>query len=242
MYLNQRKIILPMNRSCISRPGKTRGVGMPQEYELAQFTRSMLNLHNSWNTSTTACSWSGVKCDKDERIIKIKWFERRISGEARWEYLPSYLNDLDVSSNQLEGSLDLTCLPSGLDRFDVSANMLSGSVTLHALPPLLKMIDLSDNRFSSDIDLTNLPPELYFFGISNNRCTGSLNFDSIPEKLDFLYLDGNDFDTEIDFSRFPTTLNGLFIQNNPKVRGVVSESVISSLKQYDWKGTEILEK
>ena len=133
-FLNYRTFVLTMNRSCISRPGKTRGVGMPQEYELAQFTRSMLNLHNSWNTSTTACNWSGVKCDKDERIIKLKWYERRISGKACWEYLPSHLKDVDVSSNQLEGSLDLTCLPSGLERFDVSKNGLSGSVTLHALP------------------------------------------------------------------------------------------------------------
>ena len=111
--------------SQIQRPAKVRGVGLPQEYELAQFISGIKNSHISWNTSTPACEWNGVICEDGKHVTNINWRERMLSGALRWNSLPRTVNKFSAAHNNHTGPVHLYVLPSHL----IDLNLLRNSFT-----------------------------------------------------------------------------------------------------------------
>lgn len=87
----------------------------------------------------------------------------------------SYLRDLNVSHNHLDGPLNnsLSSLPS-LSSLDLSGNNLSGYLPSLQELRFLTLLDLSDNEFEGDVSVFvgGLPASLYALDLSSNKLTG----------------------------------------------------------------------
>ena len=143
----------------IARAAKVSATNLPSEYDLVRLVRNIENPHTSWSTSTPACEWDGVSCNKEAEITGINWPSRKLTGELSFSYLPKTLHTLYAYVNKLSGELQfdtfpVTCMMRTLSLRD---NELSGPLDLTALPPKLKTLILSGNQFTGDVCLTKLP-------------------------------------------------------------------------------------
>eukprot|EP00906_Rhabdomonas_costata_P031644 RCo044674 len=126
--------------------------GTVPDVALADFrsTLSACDL-SSWTLSnTTACEGKrvGISCDTNGVVVGLD-----LSGGKCFGFLDEHaliplsqlpLQTLNLSSNRLEGLLDVSLLPQTLRNLSLSANPpLMGSLDLTALPPQLEVLDLS---------------------------------------------------------------------------------------------------
>ncbi|KAL8508144.1 hypothetical protein ACS0TY_018637 [Phlomoides rotata] len=150
-----------------------------------------------------------------------------ISGEVpRWVWNISYLRDLNMSHNQISGTIPDLSSASSIIVLDVGSNNLSGSVP--TLSPSMQVFKLSFNNFTGSISSICIYAacSLEWLDVSNNQLEGALPSDwanmkelvilnvnynilsgEIPHslgslsRLQTLHLRGNNFSGEL-----PTTL------------------------------------
>ena len=83
------------------------------------------------------------------------------SNEIATRYLPRYLIDFEVNTNQVYGTVDLGCLPAKIKRFILSSNRIFGNLNLTALPDSLCILDLSFNNIAQQtVYYGNLPSSI----------------------------------------------------------------------------------
>ncbi|KAM7474039.1 hypothetical protein LguiB_021282 [Lonicera macranthoides] len=151
------------------------------EMDQASLASLSLNISNlNWPSSADCCSWEGLECDGNDRVIRL-WLPRR---GLRGFISPSFsrltqLTQINLSHNCLSGRL-----PDGffsslttLQIVDLSFKCLSGPLLISdTLPIALQILDLSSNDFNGSIQSSFLWPamNLRSFNVSNNSFTGRI--------------------------------------------------------------------
>lgn len=169
-------------------------------------------------------------------VQKVELPNNNLSGELL-NYDFSYLFKLDLSQNNITGTIpNFNDLPN-LYSLNLSDNQLSGTIPNFQTIPLLNNLDLSANQLTGQIPNFTKLPKLNSLNLNSNNLSGNIpNFSSL-EWLQWLYLQDNElsgsipnFDKltaveEIDFSGnelsgsipnfdFLTSLGSLKLNNN----------------------------
>ncbi|XP_071734431.1 receptor-like protein EIX2 [Rutidosis leptorrhynchoides] len=134
-----------------------------------------------------------------------------------WDQLPLILKFLNLSSNELRGTLpDITSDFEYYPGLDLSNNRFEGRVPL--LPSKLASLNLSGNKFQGNLSfLCRIDGELTFIDLSNNSFSGSLSDDcwSQFQKLVILDLSNNNLSGKIPLSfRLLSQLEALYLRKN----------------------------
>jgi len=124
----------------------------------------------------TECGWYGVKCDAGgTTVTKILLPGLKLTGKLPGSLtgLPN-LGVLDVSNNQLIGSIPTIAGMASLFHFDVSNNRLTGSI-----PSLAGLKNLSEfwidaNDLTGPIPALSSLTNLTDFNVAGNKLSGSL--------------------------------------------------------------------
>ena len=163
------------------RPGRVKGVPLPQEFVLSRMLANIRNPSGSWVTNVPACSWFGVQCAPDGRVVGFDCERLRLKGSVRWESLPYALRRFNAHINHLNGEIDLTRLPQRLESLDASYNSFEGTIILTELPPTMTVLNLSANQLSGWVIFSSLPPGLKRLCLRANRMlSGEVEKKSLP--------------------------------------------------------------
>ena len=168
-----------------------------------------------------------VFCDGSQRVFNIEWNVMGLDGSINGTALPNKLQRLDLSNNQIKGSIPLglpsgiqdlyfnynqltgsipTVLPSGLQQFDLSFNQFTGNIPT-VLPSALQGLYLDNNQLNGSIP-TVLPSALQKIYANNNQLTGSIPT-ALPSGLLELDVDGNQLTGSIP--PFPSSITTIFL-------------------------------
>ena len=109
-----------------------------------------------------ACTWSGVKCDSDDRVRNIDWIgnECALDGSITFEMLPRQLHYLMFLEQKLTGEIDTSDLPEAIEFFWLQNCLFTGTVDLCHLPPKLRTFLVLNNNISGVTNVCNLPMKL----------------------------------------------------------------------------------
>ncbi|KAH0900586.1 hypothetical protein HID58_040089 [Brassica napus] len=182
-----------------------------------------LSLLQTWNYNhETPCSWRGVSCNNDSKVINLSLPNSHLLGSIHSDLgsLRS-LQSLDLSNNSFNGPLPVSLFNgTELRSLDLSGNMISGEVPasigdLHSLQTL----NLSDNALAGKlpanlVTLRNLTAvslrsnyfsgeipggwrDVQFLDLSSNLINGSLPPDFGGASLRYLNVSFNQISGEI---------------------------------------------
>nr|BAF01034.1 hypothetical protein [Arabidopsis thaliana] len=154
-----------------------------QGLALLSFKQSIQNQSDSvftnWNSSdSNPCSWQGVTCNYDMRVVSIRLPNKRLSGSLD----PSIgsllsLRHINLRDNDFQGKLPVELFGlKGLQSLVLSGNSFSGFVPeeIGSLKSLMTL-DLSENSFNGSISLSLIPcKKLKTLVLSKNSFSGDL--------------------------------------------------------------------
>ncbi len=159
---------------------------------------------NNWNVTNTPCSWTGVTCSGGE-VREVNRSGKSLVGSVPSSIVSlSALTILNLSNNQLSGSLP--SLPSSLQWVYFNQNLLTGSIP--SLHNGLTVVYLSGNQFSGSIP--SLPSGSTTISLSGNQLTGTIPV--LPSTLQYLSLSSNKLTGTIP--TLPSGLTVLLLDNN----------------------------
>ena len=150
------------------------------------------------------CIAAGILCSS-QRVTRIKWDNMGLDGVINGNAIPSTVTILDISHNQLSGSIPVL-LPNGLTSLNLKSNDLSGSIPT-ILPSGMTYLELSYNALTGVIPLS-LPSGLTALYLSGNQLTGSIP-SNLPNTLIYLRLDINKLSG--DLPPLPVTLQVVYL-------------------------------
>ncbi|KAK9036118.1 hypothetical protein V6N11_078134 [Hibiscus sabdariffa] len=137
-----------------------------------------LNLLSTWNSSSTHCSWYGVKCaDFSDKVTSLSLPDNGFSGE-----IPAVIGDLkflevlQLQANNFSGQIpvQISSLPS-LTVLNLSFNSFSGSIPDKLIGTSgLKVVDLSNNLLSGRISVDGGCEFLTHLRLSSNFLSGNI--------------------------------------------------------------------
>lgn len=137
------------------------------------------SVFTTWNSSdSNPCSWQGITCNKDLRVISIRLPSKNLSGSLH----PSIgtllsLRHINLRDNEFQGELPVELFaPEGLQSLVLSGNSFSGFVPeeIGRLKSLITL-DLSKNSFNGSIPLSLVQcKKLKTLVLSNNDFSGDL--------------------------------------------------------------------
>ncbi|XP_059302963.1 tyrosine-sulfated glycopeptide receptor 1 [Lycium ferocissimum] len=159
----------------------------------------------NWSNFTDCCTWEGVDCDDNGRVISLLLPSRSLFGSINPSIAKlSKLSQLSLSHNRFLGPLPDGFFESfsSLQIIDLSYNRLSGRLPISdRLPSPIQTVNLSSNHFNGTIPSSFLESaiNLESFDISNNSFSGSIpsficSYSAAIRVLDFSY---NDFRGQI---------------------------------------------
>ncbi|XP_027186406.1 uncharacterized protein [Cicer arietinum] len=148
-------------------------------------------------TSSYACSWSGIKCNKDSIVTSIDLSMKKLGGVLSGNQFSFFTNviHLNLSQNLFSGQLPTQIFNlTSLKTLDISRNNFSGQFPkgVHSLKNLV-VLDALSNSFSG-----TLPAEfselkyLKVLNLAGSYFRGSIPFEfGSFRSLEFLHLAGN---------------------------------------------------
>eukprot|EP00835_Amoeboradix_gromovi_P005009 NODE_433_length_8727_cov_0.399397.p1 type:complete len:913 gc:universal NODE_433_length_8727_cov_0.399397:5586-8324(+) len=136
--------------------------------------------------SRNCCSNAGVTCTAGQ-VNKIKWPNMGLNGTMDSKCMPKYLTSLDLSLNEITGSVP-NSMPSSLTNLTLHSNKLSDALPSD-LPLSLEYLDVSDNKIDGSIP-SALPTGLQWLLVNRNNLSGTLP-DTIPPGLIYLDVSSN---------------------------------------------------
>ncbi len=182
--------------------------------------------------TTDNANWPGVTTDSDGRVTQLRLPNNNLNGQILGTLNTlTKLTFLNLSNNQLSGTIpDLSELTS-LEQLYLSGNKLSGSIPDLSKLTSLRTLNLEYNELSGSIpDLSKLTSleQLY---LSNNQLSGSIPDLSKLTSLQRLRLNSNQLSGTIpDLSALADLLH-LYLHNN-RLSGEIPElSTLTSLQQ-----------
>eukprot|EP00543_Licmophora_paradoxa_P015241 CAMPEP_0202479720 /NCGR_PEP_ID=MMETSP1360-20130828/95131_1 /ASSEMBLY_ACC=CAM_ASM_000848 /TAXON_ID=515479 /ORGANISM="Licmophora paradoxa, Strain CCMP2313" /LENGTH=272 /DNA_ID=CAMNT_0049107063 /DNA_START=463 /DNA_END=1281 /DNA_ORIENTATION=+ len=212
--------------------------------------------NKGWLQHRLTCEWYGVSCSYLERICEIRLpnngvkgtlptqlgrmpflrvldisYNHEITGTLPIELIgnPSILlHEVDVSSNQLSGTIPDELLESGfVDRLNLSNNSIRGTIPSQiGRLYRLKRLSLDHNQLTGPIPSElGLLSNLEIFEIDSNRLTGTLPLElSHLSNLEQMDMSRNYFSGTVpSFIGYFPHLETLFLHKN-RIVGAVPES------------------
>ncbi|KAG9157630.1 hypothetical protein Leryth_014150 [Lithospermum erythrorhizon] len=168
----------------------------------------ILLVFHSWIPDNHVCNFTGIVCDRNEKVKEINLAEKNLSGTV---------------------SFDSLCSLELLERVSLGSNFLVGSISDHLMNcTSLKYLDLGFNSFSGNVPALSSLSKLKFLNLNLSGFTGAFPWKSLRNltNLTFLSLGDNLFD------RSPFPLEVLNLQNlywlylsNCSIEGQISESI-----------------
>lgn len=142
-------------------------------------------------TNCDPCSWSGVGCDANDRVITISLVENNLVGT---------LPDLDLPF---------------LERINIKQNTFTGAIPDFSNTPDLAFFIAYNNAFNAPIPDFGKIPKLQEFRVNNNDLTGTIpDFTNLPD-LAIFHCDGNELEGTIpDFTNLPNLTSFQCDRNN----------------------------
>ncbi|KAF8113640.1 hypothetical protein N665_0047s0046 [Sinapis alba] len=155
-----------------------------QGLALLSFTQALQktkdnSVFTNWNSSDlNPCSWQGIACNDDMRVVSIRLPNKNLSGSLH----PSIgtllsLRHINLRDNEFQGKLPVELFaPKGLQSLVISGNSFSGFVPeeIGKLKSLMTL-DLSKNSFNGSIPLSLIQcKKLKTLVLTNNNFSGDL--------------------------------------------------------------------
>ncbi|MEK7989369.1 MAG: leucine-rich repeat domain-containing protein, partial [Thiotrichaceae bacterium] len=129
--------------------------------------------NTGWKQTNTPCSWFGVDCS-DNSVAYLSLPNNKLVGEiTSFEKLS--VHTLDLSSNALQGSFPIFGTPSNLNYVDLGSNQLEGTVNVSNMT-MLSELDVSSNKLTTITGVETIPlmSYIYNFDISSNQIAGNI--------------------------------------------------------------------
>eukprot|EP00581_Thalassiosira_minuscula_P017724 CAMPEP_0183720730 /NCGR_PEP_ID=MMETSP0737-20130205/13260_1 /TAXON_ID=385413 /ORGANISM="Thalassiosira miniscula, Strain CCMP1093" /LENGTH=1706 /DNA_ID=CAMNT_0025950645 /DNA_START=265 /DNA_END=5385 /DNA_ORIENTATION=- len=181
------------------------------------------------------CNWYGLECDFSGRVSGISLPSNRVrvpsSFPSVWkylEYLPN-LKVLNLSNNELSGSMPSFAKLSKLQIVDFRGNSISGSLSPDFLlsATFLQHLDLSENEITGNLHSWIPPASLKYLNFSSNYLASSIPVElglNNGVGLEFLDLSNNWFTFEFQesFYRNMENLTSLRLSHNRLVGTLTS--------------------
>ena len=180
------------------------------------------------------CNSVYITC-RNSRVTEVHMRYMGLKGIIDFKSLKTldYLKSVDLSYNQLQGSID--AIPLGLEYLELNHNTLSGKIP--QFPLYMRVMDLSFNRFSdfhdfsandhlSSIDLSHnelnttfpvLPRALMSLNLAYNQFHGSMP--SLPQSMTSVLVNNNLLSGCLSYISY--SLNALDISNNNYLKGSI---------------------
>ena len=121
---------------------------------------------------------------------------------------------LNVSFNDLSGSLDLSGLPRTLRAFHAKKNTFEGEIHLEHLPASLRRLDLGDNKLAGTLRFDDLSEAITSINLEKNKFFGDLRLESLPNGFVHLDLYGNSFRGSLVISHLPRSMDAIMLGGN----------------------------
>jgi hypothetical protein len=172
------------------------------------------NIDNAINETTTKYNSNDLKC-----LTCLNLFNKKITGTINEQNLFNLLinlEELNLSYNQLEDSVDFLIFPSTLKKLNLSNNIFTGEIKNISHLTNLKSLDISYNYFNFNFNKLSELQNLIYLDISHNNINCEIeNFHLGFEKLEYLNISNN------------------------KITGIIPEyfSNISKIKYLDFSNT-----
>ena len=160
------------------------------------------------------CDWGCVKCDADERVIKISENGENMRGSLQLCYIPPKVMHLRMTWKKLTGPIDLAQLPQFIEKLELYNNRFCGSVNLTKLPERTTNISLGNNRLTGSVDLAHLPAGLQKLSLQANQFTGTIVLTKLPESIKYLSISNNQLSGDFIATNLPRGLTALFARAN----------------------------
>mmetsp|Transcript_38702 Transcript_38702/g.61326 ORF Transcript_38702/g.61326 Transcript_38702/m.61326 type:complete len:216 (-) Transcript_38702:24-671(-) len=140
--------------------------------------------------------WNGVTVENGE-LRQIQWTSFNLRGSLNLQIMVPTIQVFSVSTNHLEGTVNLHHLSRDLQRFYLFENNFSGEVSLTCLPEKLRVFYIGNNRFHGTLDLTQLPKGMEHLSVHHNHFEGVTDFSQLPPKLSILDISHTDLEGQI---------------------------------------------
>lgn len=193
---------------------------------------NQVEFENNWLTVSHICQWHGILCDEDsESVTAIELPNHLLQGTLPRELFANglpFLRLLNLANNELRGSIP-TVQNSVLQELDLTSNHLSGSLDGIMEMTELVTVDVQSNLLEGTIpeEIQNLSA-LQTLSLSGNNLSGS-----VPAimgnliHLGVLDVDRNNFSSSIPSSIGQLTLLKRLLLDGNTFEGQVPEEVCS---------------
>lgn len=155
------------------------------------------NATNTWGTGD-ACSWFGVSCDQDgttgdntSHVTGVDLTNNNLTGSLPPLSGLSKLKVFDVGSNRLSGTIPAIATLTDLTHFYVYSNQMSGGLPVVNGLTQLQVLDVDSNQLSGTLANMQNATSLITFNASNNQFSGSIPDLSAFAALKYLALSKN---------------------------------------------------
>jgi len=210
----------------------------------------------NWLTNTNCCSWFGITCNNESRVVEIFLSSNNVSNNIPdLNNTLEFLNEIDMYGNSVTGDLNqllslksLTIINLGnnlindelpdklfqseiMSYINFQGNMLHGTIP-EINCPKLKNLFLTDNKLSGNFPMI-LSSELYNIFVSHNNLINIPDTFNNTPKLQQLILNNNNIFDTLPKSLLQTNLRLLDISNNKFFGQIPKEfSKINTLEDF----------
>ena len=197
------------------KPSKVSRAVLPVEFQFLKIVRNIGNKRHTWREDVAASDWSGFSVQRENNTLeKIVWTGWRLEGNVSWSDIPTTVTQIHAGSCALTGVVPFHLLPSNLQGLSISQNNLEGELFTKYLPSSLEVLNLGKNLFSGELDLSMLPQALRFVYLDRNRFRDTIQLDGLPSGLLTLNVSFNELSGRLHLRNLPPRLISMELMEN----------------------------